>query len=112
MRSRTGLWAAALLLALAAVAAGPAPRARAADDLAAWCSRVGLTPLDGPVSLKTGVSFKARIAGSTTFRQRFKDQDVRQGDLVVVTLLALLPGHRGWLQIVNLRSGNVILLKY
>ncbi len=101
-----------VVAALAATASGPPPPARAAGDLAAWCSRVGLTPLPGPAKLRTGFSFKARIVGRASYRQRFKVEDIRQGDLVVVTLLAVLPGNRGWLQIINLRSGGVVLIKY
>jgi hypothetical protein len=104
----------AMLLALVLAGATPwvAPPARANGDLAAWCSGVGLQPLPGPEKLRPGISFKAKIVGRDVFRRRFKAEDVRQGDLVVVTLLAILPGNRGWLQIVNLRNGNVVLLKY
>jgi hypothetical protein len=112
IRRKPGPGLAALILILAATALGPAHPAGAADDLAAWCSRVGLKPLPGPAKLRPGISFKARIVGRDVFRQRFKAEDIRQGDLVVVTLLAILPGNRGWLQIVNLRNGNVVLLKY
>lgn len=109
---QTGPGLMALILILAATALGPALPARAAEDLAAWCSRVGLQPLPGPAKLRPGISFKAKIVGRDVFRRRFKAENVRQGDLVIVTLLAILPGNRGWLQIINLRNGNVVLLKY
>jgi hypothetical protein len=99
-------------LALAAIAFGPPPPARAGEDLAAWCSRVGIQPVPGPGRLWPGISFKARIVGRDSYQQRFKVKDVRRGDLVIVTLLAVLPGNQGWLQIINLRTGNVTLLKY
>lgn len=103
------------LVAASLAASGTALRAPAApddDNLAAWCRRAGLKPLDPPESIRTGVSFKARIVSRDGYKQRFKVEDVRQGDLVVVTLVGVLPGNRGLLEMVNLRTGNSTLVKF
>jgi len=103
------------LVVAALVAPVITPRATAApddDNLGAWCRRVGLKPLDPPETIRTGVSFKARIVSRDGYKQRFKVEDVRQGDLVVVTLVGVWPGNRGLLEMVNLRTGDSTLVKF
>ncbi|MBU1741837.1 MAG: hypothetical protein KKC37_09840 [Proteobacteria bacterium] len=103
------------LLTAALATPGTVPRVLAGpddDNLGAWCRRAGLRPLDPPEAIRTGVSFKARIVSRDGYKQRFKAEDVRQGDVVVVTLVGVLPGNRGLLEMVNLRTGNSILVKF